>query len=162
MSDGQASDGQTAGEVRASGTRARSNRRWLFGLLALVVVLFAVGAFGAWLWSSRPVLSGPQGYPLADSQAFDRVERGRYLAVLADCAACHTAPGGEPYAGGLALETPFGTLVAPNITPDRETGIGSWTDDEFIAAMHGGRGRDGILLFPAMPYPAYTRMTRED
>jgi mono/diheme cytochrome c family protein len=97
-----------------------------------------------------------------DLQSFERVERGRYLAVLADCAACHTAPGGQPYAGGLALLTPFGKLVAPNITPDRETGIGDWTDDEFVAAMHDGRGRGGTRLYPAMPYPAYTKMTRDD
>ena len=74
-----------------------------------------------------------------DLQRFDLIERGRYLAVLGDCAACHTAPGGQPYAGGLALQTPFGKLVAPNITPDRETGIGNWTEDEFVAAMHNGR-----------------------
>ena len=60
-----------------------------------------------------------------DTQSFDRIERGRYLAVLGDCAGCHTAPGGQPFAGGLALQTPFGKLVAPNITPDRETGIGN-------------------------------------
>ena len=95
-------------------------------------------------------------------QSFEVIERGRYLAVLADCAACHTAPGGQPFAGGLALLTPFGKLVAPNITPDRETGIGDWTDDEFVAAMHDGRGRGGIRLYPAMPYPAYTKMTRDD
>ncbi|MFZ0113879.1 MAG: cytochrome c [Xanthobacteraceae bacterium] len=97
-----------------------------------------------------------------DLQRFDLIERGRYLAVLGDCAACHTAPGGQPYAGGLALQTPFGKLVAPNITPDRETGIGSWTEDEFVAAMHDGRGRGGKRLYPAMPYPAYTKMTRDD
>jgi mono/diheme cytochrome c family protein len=73
-----------------------------------------------------------------DLQRFDLIERGRYLAVLGDCAACHTAPGGQPYGGGLALQTPFGKLVAPNITPDRETGIGNWTEDEFVAAMHNG------------------------
>jgi mono/diheme cytochrome c family protein len=95
-------------------------------------------------------------------QSFDRVERGRYLAVLGDCAACHTARGGQPFAGGLALQTPFGTLVAPNITPDRDTGIGNWSDDEFVAAMHDGRGRGGTRLYPAMPYPAYTKMTRDD
>jgi len=149
------SNGQTSGE------RARSNRRWRHGLLALVVLLFGAGALAAMLWGgSTP--NGSQGYPLADSQSFDRIERGRYLVVLADCAACHTAPGGQPYAGGLALETPFGKLVAPNITPDRETGIGAWTDDEFIAAMHDGRGRGGTRLFPAMPYPAYTKMTSDD
>ena len=89
-------------------------------------------------------------------------ERGRYLATAADCAACHTKPGGKPFAGGAVLDTPFGTLVGPNITPDRDAGIGAWTDDEFVAALQEGRGRGGIRLFPAMPYPAYTKMTRED
>src|ERR1700733_5176659 len=97
-----------------------------------------------------------------DTQSFDRVERGRYLSVLGDCAGCHTAPGGAPFAGGLALETPFGRLVAPNITPDRQTGIGSMTDDEFVAALHEGRSYNGKRLYPAMPYPAYTKMTRDD
>jgi mono/diheme cytochrome c family protein len=96
-----------------------------------------------------------------DTQSFDRVERGRYLAVLGDCAACHTAPGGQPYAGGLGLETPFGTIFVPNITPDPVTGIGNWSDQEFIAALHDGRGKKA-RLYPAMPYPAYTRMTDDD
>ncbi|MHB8267941.1 c-type cytochrome [Bradyrhizobium sp.] len=99
---------------------------------------------------------------VADSQNFDRIERGRYLAVLSDCAACHTAPGGQPFAGGLALQTPFGTLVAPNITPDRDTGIGDMTNDEFLASLHDGRGRNGRRLYPAMPYPAYTKMSDDD
>jgi mono/diheme cytochrome c family protein len=97
-----------------------------------------------------------------ETQSFDRIERGRYLATLSDCAACHTAPGGRPFAGGLALQTPFGTLVAPNITPDRDTGIGNMTNDEFLASLHDGRGRNGRRLYPAMPYPAYTRMTDDD
>jgi len=97
-----------------------------------------------------------------DTQNFDRIERGRYLAVLSDCAACHTAPSGQPFAGGLALQTPFGKLVAPNITPDRETGIGNMTDDEFLATLHDGRGHNGRRLYPAMPYPAYTKMTDDD
>jgi mono/diheme cytochrome c family protein len=97
-----------------------------------------------------------------DLQNFDAIERGRYLAVLGDCAACHTVPGGQPFAGGLVLQTPFGKLVAPNITPDRDTGIGNWTDDEFVAAMHDGRGRGGTRLYPAMPYPAYTKMSHDD
>lgn len=99
---------------------------------------------------------------VADSQSFDRIERGRYLAVLSDCAACHTAPGGQPFAGGLALQTPFGKIVAPNITPDRETGIGDMTNDEFLASLHDGRGRNGRRLYPAMPYPAYTKMSDDD
>jgi mono/diheme cytochrome c family protein len=97
-----------------------------------------------------------------DLQSSDMVERGRYLAIAADCGACHTKPGGKPYAGGVLLETPFGTLVGPNITPDPDAGIGAWTDDEFVAALHDGRGRGGVRLYPAMPYPAYTKMSRED
>ncbi|MGH7069030.1 MAG: cytochrome c [Acetobacteraceae bacterium] len=98
----------------------------------------------------------------ADMQSFAAIQRGRYLAVAADCAACHTMPGGRPYAGGVTLQTPFGTLIAPNITPDPKAGIGSWTDEEFIAALRDGRGLGGTYLYPAMPYPAYTKMTRED
>jgi mono/diheme cytochrome c family protein len=102
------------------------------------------------------------GAAFADSQNFDRLERGRYLAVLSDCAACHTVPGGQPFAGGLALQTPFGTLVAPNITPDQETGIGNLTDGEFLAALRDGRGHNGRRLYPAMPYPAYTKLSDDD
>jgi mono/diheme cytochrome c family protein len=97
-----------------------------------------------------------------DTQSFDRIERGHALALLGDCAACHTVPGGQPFAGGVALQTPFGTLVAPNITPDRDTGIGDMTDGEFLATLHDGRGHDGRRLYPAMPYPAYTKMTDDD
>jgi mono/diheme cytochrome c family protein len=97
-----------------------------------------------------------------DTQSFDRIERGRYLAVLGDCAGCHTAAGGAPFAGGVALQTPFGTLVAPNITSDPETGIGNMTNEEFLAVLHEGRGHAGKRLYPAMPYPAYTKMTDDD
>jgi mono/diheme cytochrome c family protein len=97
-----------------------------------------------------------------DPQSFERVERGRNLAVLGDCIGCHTAPGGAPFAGGIALETPFGKLAPPNITPDRETGIGNWSDEDFIGALHEGRGHNGIRLYPAMPYPAYTKMSEDD
>jgi mono/diheme cytochrome c family protein len=97
-----------------------------------------------------------------DLQSADMVARGRYVAIVGDCAACHTAPGGAAFAGGLKLATPFGTIVAPNITPDRETGIGAWTDREFADAMRRGIGRGGAHLYPAMPYPAYTIMTDQD
>src|SRR5215475_6864539 len=96
-------------------------------------------------------------YPAArpDDQDSSQVERGRYLTTVADCQGCHTVPDGKQlFAVGRPIETPFGTLVSPNITPDRDTGIGAWSDDEFDAAVHEGRGRNGILLFPAMPYPA--------
>jgi mono/diheme cytochrome c family protein len=99
----------------------------------------------------------------ADLQDFATIERGRYLAHAADCGSCHTIPGSErPFGGGRSIETPFGVLVAPNITADLETGIGAWTDDEFDAAVRQGRRRDGARLYPAMPYPYYTRMTRDD
>lgn len=99
----------------------------------------------------------------SDPQDFTQVERGRYLAVLSDCASCHTVPGSnQPFAGGRAIETPFGSIVAPNITPDLETGIGSWSDEAFDAAIRRGLRRNGSRLYPAMPYTAYTKMSRDD
>src|SRR6185436_4558724 len=98
-----------------------------------------------------------------DSQAFGQIQNGRYLAIASDCAACHTVPDtGKPYAGGRAIETPFGNIVAPNITPDRDTGIGAWTDDQFDNAVRRGVRPDGSRLYPAMPYSYYTKMSRED
>jgi mono/diheme cytochrome c family protein len=98
-----------------------------------------------------------------DKQDFNQIERGKYLTIAGDCAACHTVPGsGHVFAGGRPLETPFGTLLAPNITPDPQTGIGAWTDDEFVNALTKGTGRDGTRLYPAMPYTYYTKLTRDD
>jgi mono/diheme cytochrome c family protein len=99
----------------------------------------------------------------SDPQEFTQIERGRYLAVLSDCTSCHTVPGSnQPFAGGRAIETPFGNIVAPNITPDPETGIGSWSDEAFDAAVRHGLRRNGSRLYPAMPYTAYTKMSRDD
>jgi mono/diheme cytochrome c family protein len=81
---------------------------------------------------------------------------------LSDCMACHTQPGGTPFAGGREIGTPFGSLTSPNITPDKDTGIGSWSDDDFYRALHDGTGKHGEYLYPVMPYTSYTRMTRED
>jgi len=98
-----------------------------------------------------------------DKQKFDQIEKGHYLATVGDCAACHTLPGsGHDFAGGRSIETPFGNLIAPNITPDPVTGIGAWTDDEFVNALAKGTGRNGSHLFPAMPYTYYTKLTRDD
>lgn len=98
-----------------------------------------------------------------DPQAFTSIQRGRYLTALGDCAACHNEPGnGQAFAGGRPIETPFGTVLASNITPDRETGIGTWTDDDFVRALQKGVGRGGVHLYPAMPYTYLTRITRED
>jgi mono/diheme cytochrome c family protein len=97
-----------------------------------------------------------------DKQSFEVIQHGRYMAIAGDCTACHTAKGGQLFAGGGALETPFGVLLAPNITPDLETGIGGWTDDQFVNAVQNGIGHSGIHLYPAMPYTYYTHITRED
>ena len=105
-------------------------------------------------------------YPQAQKQgaesAKSKIARGEYLARLGDCIACHTIPGQPMFSGNRPMPTPFGTLYSPNITPDRETGIGRWTGDEFYRMMHTGRSRDGALLYPAMPFASYTKVTRED
>jgi mono/diheme cytochrome c family protein len=99
----------------------------------------------------------------ADSQDHTQIERGRYLTTAADCAGCHTRPGsGQAFAGGRPIETPFGSMRAPNITSDAQTGIGAWTDDQFDAALRRGRRRDGSRLYPAMPFNYYTKMSRDD
>jgi mono/diheme cytochrome c family protein len=115
-------------------------------------------AVGIALFIAGPAVAGD-----SDPQEFTQIERGRYLAVLSDCASCHTVPGSnQPFAGGRPIETPFGNIVAPNITPDPETGIASWSDDEFDAAIRKGLRRNGSRLYPAMPYTAYTKMSRDD
>ena len=123
--------------------------RSAFGISALAAIAISIG------------FAAHAGQP--DPQEFSQIERGRYLSVLGDCASCHTVPGsGQPFAGGRAIETPFGNIDAPNITPDRETGIGAWSDDQFDAAVRHGIGRDGSRLYPAMPYNAYAKMSRND
>ncbi len=92
----------------------------------------------------------------------DAVKRGEYLAKAADCMVCHTARGGQQYAGGYAFALPFGTIYSTNITPDKETGIGNYTDQDFLAAMHRGVRRDGARMYPAMPFASYTYMTDDD
>ena len=98
-----------------------------------------------------------------DPQNFGQIERGRYLAIAGDCASCHTVPeSNQPFAGGRPIETPFGVVVGANITPDPETGIGAWSDEAFVRALREGKGHNGQLLYPAMPYPYYTKLTESD
>jgi mono/diheme cytochrome c family protein len=94
--------------------------------------------------------------------ADDVVQRGQYLTTIGDCAACHTARNGQPFAGGRVVPTPFGAIPAPNLTPDRETGLGAWSADDFYRAMHSGKGHDGTSLYPAFPFTSYTKVTRAD
>jgi mono/diheme cytochrome c family protein len=86
---------------------------------------------------------------------------GEYLVRAGNCFSCHTAHGGRPYAGGRAIATPYGTLYSSNITPDPQTGLGNWSSHDFWRALHEGKSRDGSLLYPAFPYWAYTKVTRE-
>ncbi|HEX4637438.1 MAG TPA: cytochrome c [Rhizomicrobium sp.] len=148
-------------------------RRLLLLLFALVLIVLAVTG---WIVLGPGPLAFAGGNPvaLADYKNADPtgvpgglknaslVVRGEYLAHAADCEACHTAKGGATFAGGLAFNLPFGTLYSPNITPDKETGIGNWSDAEFLQAVHKGIAPDGTRLYPAFPYPAYTLMTDAD
>lgn len=90
------------------------------------------------------------------------VIRGAYLARAGDCVACHTAPQGKPFAGGLPIESPFGVIYSTNITPDKENGIGDYTEEAFAAALREGKRADGANLYPAMPYPSYATLTDDD
>ena len=118
---------------------------------------------------ATPRASGPSPSSGADALAAgaassdaDLVKRGEYLTRVGDCMACHTADKTRPFAGGLPMSTPFGTLYTPNITPDPDTGIGRWTDAEFLRAMHEGIGKGGEHLYPAFPYTEYTRVSESD
>ena len=108
------------------------------------------------------LLGGAAAGARAQGATFTTLERGRYLVDAGDCAACHTAEGGRPFAGGRAIPTPFGTIYSTNITPDKETGIGNWTSDEFYRAMHEGIGPGGKHYYPAFPYPWYTKLGADD
>lgn len=96
------------------------------------------------------------------SDSWNLIEKGRYVAILGDCTACHTAPGGKPFAGGVVIDTPFGKLVGANITPDPTTGIGGWSFEDFAKVMNEGHSPGNKRLYGAMPYTAYTRVSRDD
>ena len=130
-------------------------------LLGLAVIL---GALVAWLnVRGEAPLEVEAGAGVAVTPAASAVvERGAYLARAGNCLGCHTTTGGAAFAGGRGVDTPFGVVVATNITPDAKTGIGNWSASEFWRALHHGRSKDGRLLYPAFPYPSFTNVTRED
>jgi mono/diheme cytochrome c family protein len=145
-------------------------------LTVFVVLLFVVGA-GLAFYLRGPGPTDFAGGPKVDLAAYkdanpasvpaslqnaDLVRKGEYLTRAADCMVCHTARRGAGYAGGFAFTLPFGTIYSTNITPDKETGIGNYTDQEFLNAMHRGVRRDGANLYPAMPFASYTYITDED
>jgi mono/diheme cytochrome c family protein len=124
---------------------------WKSRLMASVAVSASAVLF--------PAISSAQSW--AGAPGDDAIARGQYLAMIGGCKHCHTADAGD-YAGGVVLGTPFGELVGPNITPDPDTGIGTWTRDDFEGALRQGRQKDGGPLYPAMPYLSFTQMTDQD
>jgi mono/diheme cytochrome c family protein len=147
----------------------------IIGSVVAIIVVIALG-FAGWLFLGRNPTSFAGGSTVAieDYQGAnvtgapaqladaDLVKRGEYLIHAADCQACHTAPGGAPFAGGFAFHLPFGTIYSTNITSDKETGIGNYSDAQFLAAVHKGIRSDGEKLYPAMPYTSYSYMTDAD
>lgn len=130
-------------------------------LLAWLVVGLLLAAGGFWLYARQPAIAEVAA-PAPASFDVAQVAHGKALASAGNCAACHTAPGGTPYAGGYAVKTGFGTIYSTNITPDPETGIGGWSREAFRRALHEGVARDGSHLFPAFPYDHFTRLTDAD
>jgi len=148
-------------------------RRILLCIAAIVVVVLATG-----IWMVRgpdPMAfangkivalvayeaGDPTGVPSSLAKT-SLIERGKYLAEAADCMACHTSQGGKDYAGGLGIRLLFGALYSTNITPNKETGIGNYSDQDFLNAVQRGIRRDGARLYPAMPFTSYTYMTDAD
>ncbi|MGB7420949.1 MAG: cytochrome c [Comamonas sp.] len=135
-------------------------RRLIMVSVLTATLVLALGAYAVTVFNrldETPI--DPQA---AVSGSPELITRGAYLARIGDCVSCHTRPGGAAYAGGRAVQTPFGAVFAGNLTPDDATGLGRWNADEFWRALHHGRSRDGRLLYPAFPYPDYTHVTRSD
>jgi len=129
--------------------------------IVLAIAILAAITAGA-LYVLRPGMLPQNEGAREISATTQTIDRGEYLARAGDCVACHTAPDGQQFAGRRPMPTPFGNLYAPNITPDDETGIGQWTSDDFYRMMHTGVSRDGTLMYPAMPFASYTKVTRAD
>ncbi|MEA2921778.1 MAG: hypothetical protein QOF07_1741 [Bradyrhizobium sp.] len=145
-------------------------------LLSIVAIVVAAAAVGIWILRGPDPMgfaggakveladyrgADPTGVPAGLAQA-SLVERGAYLARAADCLPCHTSKDGKPYAGGLGFKLRVGTIYSTNITSDKDTGIGNYSDQDFLNAMHRGIRRDGARLYPAMPFTSYTYMTDAD
>ena len=139
---------------------AALHMRW--GHISAWVLTLVLGGAALLAWMNVRGEAPVDESPPTQAPLPQLVQRGAYLAQAGNCAACHTARGGSAYAGGKGIETPFGTVFSSNITPDIQAGIGQWSADHFWRALHHGRSRDGRLLYPAFPYPDYTRVTRED
>lgn len=138
-------------------------RRLLRGVLVLILLAFA--SLAAWLWHPLGHAAVPRSASAVSAASLRDpalIARGAALAGVGGCAACHTAQGGAPYAGGRRLPTPFGSIATSNLTPDSATGLGDWSFEDFWQALHAGIGRQREPLYPAFPYTSYTRLTRDD
>lgn len=138
------------------------------GIAIFMLILIAVAS---WLWLTLnpvtiveppPALLSILRQSIPDGPGADRIRRGRYLTIAGDCVSCHTRAGGAPFEGGLGLQTPFGVIYSPNLTSDAATGIGDWTPDQFYRALHEGIAPGGRHLYPALPYPHFTLVSRPD
>ena len=136
-------------------------KRMTLAVLGSTGLCLALGA-AIWALNLRDEAPLPASAEVRPSTDLAVVVRGEYLARAGNCMACHTVRGGAEYAGGRAIDTPFGAVYSTNLTPDDATGIGKWTSAEFWRAMHNGRSKDGRLLYPAFPYTSYTLVSRED
>jgi mono/diheme cytochrome c family protein len=159
---------------------ARNARRRHLRVATLAAIFSLFALYVAWYEAHGPDTQRNDELPITQARAADAsqaisgaalpvtaaggdlVKRGEYLARAGDCVACHTADKARPFAGGLPINTPFGTIVTPNITPDPDTGIGQWSDADFLRAMHEGIGKGGERLYPAFPYAEYTKVTDQD
>lgn len=136
-------------------------KRLMISLIVLVLL-----ALAGWWWlrgashPATPTSAGTVDATTLKDPAL--IAKGAYLAVAGDCASCHTEQGGVRFAGGRVLPTPFGNIPAPNITPDRATGLGDWTFEDFWRALHSGKGRQGELLYPVFSYTSFTKVSRDD
>ncbi|WP_178113597.1 molybdopterin cofactor-binding domain-containing protein [Pseudomonas sp. ANT_H12B] len=148
-----------AGTCDEPPTAPAKRSKWLFG--SLFAAFGALLGMAATAWPFHGEIA-PIAPPSAGTWSAATLERGRLLAAVGDCAVCHTAPGGATNAGGLAMQTPFGTLYSSNITPDVKTGTGNWSYPAFERAMRDGIGRDGRNLYPAFPYTAFRNINDAD
>ena len=131
-----------------------------------VIVILALLAAGGWWWfhneARQPISSAASQVDAAALKDPALIAKGEYLAIAGDCVSCHTAQGGDRYAGGRVLPTPFGNIPSPNITPDHDTGLGNWSFEDFWQALHAGKGRHGEFLYPVFSYTSFTKVSRDD
>jgi len=138
--------------------------KWLRRLLVLLVLLILAAMLVIWLCRdlAEPLPAAMRSVGASTLKDPALIARGEYLATAGDCRVCHTASGGQPYAGGRSVVTPFGDIPSPNITPDNATGIGQWRFEDFWRALHSGISQDDKLLYPAFPYTAFTKVSAND